>query len=89
MIGLEFDLVFQFVFRHSPRHRDNLGDYRGAGDGDGGMPGPGARAFDRSPDGFTNGLDVSNILLDDRVWRERFDRVAFNAVARAAFAEFQ
>ena len=86
---LELDLGFQVVLVQLGGHRDDLGDHRRAGHRGRGVPGPGAGAVDRAPDGLAHRLDLDDVLLDHRVGRQRLDRVVFDTVSAADLPQLE
>ncbi len=71
------------------RHRHDLGDHRGSGDGGGRKPGFCTRSAERATNRVTHGLHFDDVFFDDGVRRQRLDGVVFNAVATASLTQLQ
>jgi len=80
LVGLHFDLTFQFVVAESLRHLNHFRDGRVAADGNGREPALCAGAFHCAADRFADRFRVDDGLFVDGVMRRRLRGIRLNAI---------
>ncbi len=80
LVGLHFDLTFEFVLAEILRHLNHFGDRSIAADRDGREPALGAGALYRAANRFADRFRVDDGLFVDGVMRRRFRRIRLNAI---------
>ncbi|MNQ66837.1 hypothetical protein D3C85_813390 [compost metagenome] len=85
LVGLDLQLVLQVVVGEPGFHFDGLGDHGRTGHGYRSDLDAGTCLGDHSGKGLPHALQLSNVLLDHCVWRERLDGIGlhFEAASRA------
>src|SRR6202034_118977 len=80
LVGLHFDLTFQFVLAERLRHLNDFGDRGITADRDGREAALGAGAFYRTADRFADRFGVDDGFFVDGVVRRRFRCIVLNAI---------
>ncbi len=83
LIGLEADLQLHGLVVEVLRHLDDLGNHRRPGDRAGCVGTPGLGLGNHLADGLDHGVPVTDILLNNRIGRERPHHVALHPIPGA------